>query len=105
MPKINRIGSTSITYASKRFSCYLVGMSFQVETDHKLLVSLLVVENLGEYYLFKSSNIDEIYLYILHTPGRDLTIAHKLSCMVKETLQCVDESSLKQFTDLMILPL
>ena len=37
-----------VTWACKRFSDYLLGMSFQIETDHKPLVSLLGVKNLEE---------------------------------------------------------
>ena len=37
-----------ITWACKRFSEYLVGMHFRVETDHKLIVSLLSNKDLEE---------------------------------------------------------
>ena len=37
-----------IMWVCKTFSDYLVGMLFLVETDHKLLVSLLGVKNLEE---------------------------------------------------------
>ena len=57
-------------------------MLFQVETDHKPLVSLLGVKNLEEL----SARIQRFCMRLMrftftisHTPGKDLTIADTLS--------------------------
>ena len=71
-----------ITWASERFSEYLVGRCFKVETDHKLLVSLLGTKNLEDLPVriqrFKM-RLMRFTFTISHTPGKDLTIADMLS--------------------------
>ena len=71
-----------ITWACERFSDYLVGMLFQIETDHKPLVSLLGVKNLEELpariQRFRM-RLMRFTFTISHTPGKDLTIADTLS--------------------------
>ena len=71
-----------ITWACERFSEYLVGMCFKVETDHKPLVSLLGTKNLEDLLVriqrFKM-RLMRFTFTISHTPGKDLTIADMLS--------------------------
>lgn len=43
-----RIAKCELNWAYEKFSDYLLGMSFQIETDHKPLISLLGVKNLKE---------------------------------------------------------
>ena len=76
-------GSLGITWVCERFSEYLVSMSFQVETDHKPLISLLGVKNLEEL----PAQIQRFRMRLLrftftvvHIPGKDFTIADTLSC-------------------------
>ena len=71
-----------ITWACERFSEYLVGMCFKVETDHKPLVSLLGAKNLEDLPVriqrFRM-RLMRFTFTISHTPGKDLTIADMLS--------------------------
>ena len=71
-----------ITWACERFSEYLLGMLFKIETDHKPLVSLLGVKNLEELPVriqhFRM-RLMRFTFTISHVPGKDLTIADTLS--------------------------
>ena len=71
-----------ITWACEGFREYLMGMQFQVETDHKPLVSLLGEKNLEEL----SPRLQCFHMHlmrykftILHLPGKELTVADTLS--------------------------
>ena len=71
-----------ITWACERFSEYLLGMTFKVETDHKPLVSHFGVKNLEELpariQRFRM-RLMRFTFTISHVPGKDLTIADTLS--------------------------
>ena len=83
-----------ITWACERFSGYLVGMQFRVETDHKPLVPLLGTKNLEELpahiQRFKM-RLMRFTFTIYHTPGKDLTIADTLSRAPTYSASVADE--------------
>ena len=83
-----------ITWACERFSEYLVGMQFRVETDHKPLVPLLGAKNLEELpariQRFKM-RLMRFTFTISHTPGKDLTIADTLSRAPTHSASVADE--------------
>ena len=71
-----------ITWACERFGEYLIGMQFEIQTDHKPLVSLLGAKNLEEL----PARIQRFRMRLMrftftvsHIPGKDLTIADTLS--------------------------
>ena len=70
------------TWACERFSDYLVGSKFHLETDHKPLVSLLGSKNLDELPIrlqrFRMRLMRFSYT-ISYVPGKQLTIADALS--------------------------
>ncbi len=70
------------TWACERFSDYLLGMGFHIETDHKPLVPLLGSKNLEELPVrvqrFRMRLMRFTYT-ISHVPGKNLTIADTLS--------------------------
>ena len=72
----------AITWACERFSDYLLGMRFPVETDHKPLVPLLGSKNLEELpvrvqrFRMRLMRFD---FTISHVPGKQLVIADTLS--------------------------
>ena len=86
-----------MTWACKRFSDYLLVMSFQIELDHKRLVSLFGVKNLEELpaqiQRFRMRLMRFIFT-VLHTPGKDLTIADTLSHAPSATPSDADINSL-----------
>ena len=74
--------SLGITWACERFCEYLIGIKFRVETDHKLLVSLLGEKNLEDLpariQRFQM-RLMQFTFSVTHIPGKDLTIADTLS--------------------------
>ena len=74
--------SLAITWACERFSDYLIGKSFHVQTDHKPLVSLLSSKPLDALPVriqrFRMRLLRFTYT-ISHIPGKELTIADALS--------------------------
>ncbi len=68
----------AITWACERFSDYLIGADFHVETDHKPLVPLLSTKLLDELPLrvqrFRM-RLMRFTFTISHTPGKDLVTA------------------------------
>ena len=76
--------SISITWASERFSDYLIGLKFHIEVDHKPLVSLLSTKKPDELparvqhfrvCMMQSSKS------ISHIPGKDLYTTDALSVL------------------------
>ena len=72
----------AVTWAWERFTNYLLGMTFEIETDHKPLVSLLGKKPIDELPLriqrFKMRLMKYQYS-ISHVPGKSLVIADALS--------------------------
>ena len=74
--------SLAVTWACEKFDFYLVGRKFEIETDHKPLVSLLGNKDLSQLPLrvqrFKLRLMRYGYS-IFHTPGKHMHIADALS--------------------------
>ena len=72
----------ALTWACERFSMYLLGKSFLLETDHKPLVSLLSTKNLDNlppHILRFRLRMMRYNFTIVHVPGKALVIADFLS--------------------------
>lgn len=67
----------AFTWACERFSDYLVGLPFSIETDHKPLVPLFSTKSLDELpirvqrFRLRMMRFD---FSIYHVPGKDLTV-------------------------------
>ena len=74
--------SLAITWVCEKFDFYLMGRAFQIETDHKPLVSLLGEKDLSQLPLrvqrFKLRMMCFDY-ESFHTPGKDMYLADALS--------------------------
>ena len=72
----------AITWACEKFDYYLVGRRFEIETDHRPLVSLLGEKDLSKLptrvQRFKLKLMRYDYS-IFHTPGRNMFLADSLS--------------------------
>ena len=72
----------AFTWACERFSDYLVGLKFTIETDHKPLVPLFRRKNLDELPLrvqrFRMRMMRFVFS-IHHVPRKDLLVADALS--------------------------
>lgn len=72
----------AFTWACERFSDYLVGLEFRIETDHKPLVPLFSTKNLDELPVrvqrFRMRMMRFLFS-ISHVPGKSLTVADTLS--------------------------
>ena len=72
----------AFTWACERFSDYLVGLKFTIETDHKPLVPLFSHKNLDELPLrvqrFRMRMMRFVFT-IHHVPRKDLLVADALS--------------------------
>ena len=72
----------AITWACERFQNYLLGLRFQIETDHKPLVPLLSTKPLDQLpirvqrFRLRMMRFDYV---ITHVPGKQLQIADALS--------------------------
>ena len=91
-----------MTWVCERFSEYLVGICFKVETDHKPLVSLLGTKNLEDLPVriqrFRMRFMRFTFT-ISHTSGKDLTNADMLSraptfCTSKAVKQFCQETEM-----------
>ena len=72
----------AITWACERFSTYLLGMQFLIETDHKPLISLLgtkQLDNLPPRILRFRIRLTRFNYAIQHVPGKLLYTADTLS--------------------------
>ena len=68
-----------LTWACERFSIYLLGKSFFLETDHKPLFSLLSTDNLPPCILRFCLLMMRYNFTIVHVPGKALVIADVFS--------------------------
>ena len=72
----------AFTWACERFSDYLVGLQFHIETDHKPLVPLFSTKNLDELPIrvqrFRMRMMRFLFT-ISHVRGKNLTVADTLS--------------------------
>ena len=72
----------AVTWACERFQNYLLGLHFQIETDHKPLVPLLSAKPLDQLpirvqrFRLRMMRFDYV---ITHVPGKNLQIADALS--------------------------
>jgi hypothetical protein len=106
-----------IAWACEKFDYYLVGRKFEVETDHKPLISLLGEKDLSQLPVRVQRFKMRLMRYdfsIFHTPGKDMHIADCLSrptdcavmdgdikkCSVVESFTaCLVESMSRHFHD------
>ena len=96
----------AITWACDRFSDYLIGLQFHVETDHKPLVPLLSVKRLDELPLHVQRFRMRMLWYhftIFHVPGKNLIMADTLSRAPEpgEPDQECPESEMEAYVDAM----
>lgn len=72
----------AFTWACKRFSDYLIGLKFSIETDHKPLVPLFSTKNLDELPVRVQRfrvRMMRFQFSIYHVPGKSLIVADMLS--------------------------
>ena len=70
------------TWACERFSDFLIGKEFQLETDHKPLVPLLGskdLDTLPPRILRFRTHLIRFHYTIIHVPGKNLVTANALS--------------------------
>jgi transposase InsO family protein len=98
----------AITWACEKFSNYLIGTKFKLETDHKPLVPLLRPKDLAElpariqHFKMRLMRFD---LSISHVAGKDLNIADTLSRAPVENISQSDtdfENETKAFVDVVM---
>ena len=98
----------AITWACEKFSNYLIGTKFKLETDHKPLVPLLSTKDLAELpariQRFKM-RLMRFDFSISHVAGKDLNIADTLSRAPVENMSQSDtdfENETKAFVDVVM---
>ena len=83
----------ALTWESKRFQDYLIGLHYTIETDHKPLVSLLSTKNLEELPIrvqFFRLRLMRFSYTIVHVPRKSLFTADALSRSPVNTTSCSD---------------
>jgi hypothetical protein len=98
----------AITWACEKFSNYLIGTKFKLETDHKHLVPLLSTKDLAELpariQRFKMRLV-RFDFSISHVAGKDLNIADTLSRAPVENMSQSDtdfKNETKAFVDVVM---
>ena len=89
----------AVTWACERFQDYLIGLTFQIETDHKPLVPLLLAKNLDELPLRVQCfrlRIMRFNYSISHVPGKYLYTEDALSHAPVSTPNSADDSFQKE---------
>ena len=82
MLKLKRKEALATTWACEKFSSYILGTSFVIETDHKPLVPLLGTKNLDSLpprILQFRLKLDRFDYRIVHIPGKEIYTADTLS--------------------------
>jgi hypothetical protein len=88
----------AITWACERFDYYLVGRQFEVETDHKPLLSILGEKDLSQLPLRVQRFKMRMMRYdfeIFHTPGVQMYLADSLS---RPVVACVGDKEMSEST-------
>ena len=84
----------ALTWACERFSDYLIGLDFHVQTDHKPLVPLFSTKALEQLPLRVQRfrlRMMRYHFTISHVPGKDLIVADMLSRAPTSTPTIVDQ--------------
>ena len=89
--------AVALTWACERFSDYLIGKDFVIETDHKPLVPLLSTTPLNSVpprVLRFRLRLMRFTFTIIHVPGKDLVVADALSRSPSSCTLNMDEIAL-----------
>ena len=84
----------ALTWACERFSDYLIGLDFHIQTDHKPLVPLFSTKALEQLPLQVQRfrlRMMRYHFTISHVPGKDLIVADMLSRAPTSTPTCADQ--------------
>ena len=90
------------TWACEKFSSYILGKMFTIETDHKPLVPLLGTKNLDSLpprVLRFRLRLSRFEYQIRHVPGKYLYTADTLS---RAPIQCTEPCNLQEEADLLM---
>jgi len=86
----------AVTWACEKFSAYILGREFEIESDHKPLIPLLtskVLDNLPpRVYLQFQLHLARYQYTAKHVPGKSLLVADTLS-RAPVSQPTIDESS------------
>ena len=92
----------AITWACEKFSNYILGKTFTIETDHKPLVPLLGTKNLDSLpprVLRFRIRLSRFEYQMRHVPGKYLYTADTLS---RAPIQCTEPYNLQEEADLLM---
>ena len=97
--------SLAATWACERFSDYLIGKDFSLETDHKPLVTLLGSKNLDEL----PARVQRFWMRlmrftysIMYVPSKILTVADTLS-QAPVSISCAEDDELRAEVELLFM--
>jgi len=94
--------SLAITWACEKFSSYILGKTFTIETDHKPLVPLLGTKNLDSLpprVLRFRLRLSRFQYQITHVPGKQLYTADTLS---RAPISSTESNDLQEEADLLM---
>ena len=94
------------TYACEKFSNFLIGKHFEIETDHKPLVPLLGIKHLDSLpprILRFRLRLDRFSYDIKHVPGKELYTADTLSRAPISNQTSADSISLQKLSELCMM--